>query len=174
MNLTLVNAFFLLFFLRRQCSDPIGTRPSADSFLINRTNFKIDYIIYHLEAFIRPSKGPSINCVASVGRRDSPKDNLQNSRLLLSKKTTRGGQKFQILRRHISWTAPNQMPVNAFFHAFFYNFLQTMFRPNRNKTVSGFFLAGRHMWWLPVSYYLREKILFSPESCPLQEHDLHS
>ena len=83
--------FFFSFFLRRQCSDPIGTRPSADSFLINRTNFKIDYIIYHLEAFIRPSKGPSINCVASVGRRDSPKDNLQNSRLLLSKKTTRGG-----------------------------------------------------------------------------------
>jgi hypothetical protein len=26
-----------------------------------------------------------------------------------------------------------------------------MLRPNRN-TVSGFFLAGRHMWWLPVSY----------------------
>ena len=62
--------------------------------------------------------------------------------------------------------------VNAFFLLFF--FTQTMFRPNRNKTVSGFFLAGRHMWWLPVSYYLREKILFSPESCPLQEHDLHS
>ena len=68
----------------------------------------------------------------------------------------------------------NLTPVNVFFHAFFYNFLQTMFRPNRNKTVSGFFLAGRHMWWLPVSYYLREKILFSPESCPLQKHDLHS
>ena len=27
---------------------------------------------------------------------------------------------------------------------------QAMWRPNRN-TVSGFFLAGRHMWFLPVS-----------------------
>ncbi len=28
--------------------------------------------------------------------------------------------------------------------------VMAMCRPSRN-TVSGFFLAGRHMWWLPVS-----------------------
>ena len=29
-----------------------------------------------------------------------------------------------------------------------------MWRPNRN-TVSGFFLAGRHMWFLPVSFLVK-------------------
>ena len=29
---------------------------------------------------------------------------------------------------------------------------QSMFRKNRD-TVSGFFLAGRHMFWLPVSLF---------------------
>ena len=36
-----------------------------------------------------------------------------------------------------------------------------MFKPNRN-TVSGFFLAGRHMWWLPVSLcFGTVKVIFS-------------
>ena len=33
-----------------------------------------------------------------------------------------------------------------------------MWRPNRN-TVSGFFLAGRHMWFLPVSFLKKKKCL---------------
>ena len=33
-----------------------------------------------------------------------------------------------------------------------------MWRPNRN-TVSGFFLAGRHMWFLPVSFLRKRNML---------------
>ena len=41
-----------------------------------------------------------------------------------------------------------------------------MWRPNRN-TVSGFFLAGRHMWFLPVSFLKKKHLVQICNNCQI-------
>ena len=64
-----------------------------------------------------------------------------------------------MLRSQIHMKYVYELYCNAFFHCLLFLILQrpliplqSMLRRNRN-TVSGFFLAGKTMFWLPVSIY---------------------